>query len=215
MGGVYSYVFKNKGSGNNRKAVIIGLDAAGKTTLLYKLKLDEVIKAIPTIGFNVETLKTSDDFSVTLWDVGGGDKLRPLFVHYIEPGTVIIFVVDSTDCDRMTEAFDFLKLLLRNENSRESPVLILANKQDLEDEAMTSEAVREHFQVDTALATLNTRGPSGRPIGVIGTSAITGQGLKEALKWIQQPDGWFYDEKSRFWIQRKVVVVDASRVPEQ
>lgn len=61
--------------------VSVGLDAAGKTTILYKLKLGEVVTTIPTIGFNVETVEYKN-ISFTVWDVGGQDKIRPLWRHY-------------------------------------------------------------------------------------------------------------------------------------
>ena len=54
---------------------MVGLDAAGKTTILYKLKLGEVVTTIPTIGFNVETVEYKN-ISFTVWDVGGQDKVH-------------------------------------------------------------------------------------------------------------------------------------------
>jgi len=61
----------------------VGLDAAGKTTTLYKLKLGEVVTTIPTIGFNVETVEYKN-INFTVWDVGGQDKIRPLWRHYYQ-----------------------------------------------------------------------------------------------------------------------------------
>ena len=63
--------------------LMIGLDAAGKTTILYKLKLGEIVTTIPTIGFNVETLEYKN-LKFTVFDVGGQDKIRPLWRHYYE-----------------------------------------------------------------------------------------------------------------------------------
>src|ERR1700760_4966354 len=62
------------------RILMVGLDAAGKTTILYKLKLGEVVTTIPTIGFNVETVEYKN-ISFTVWDVGGQDKIRPLWRH--------------------------------------------------------------------------------------------------------------------------------------
>ena len=62
------------------KILAVGLDAAGKTTILYQLKLGEVVTTIPTIGFNVETVEYKN-ISFTVWDVGGQDKIRPLWRH--------------------------------------------------------------------------------------------------------------------------------------
>ena len=77
----------------------VGLDAAGKTTILYKLKLGEIVTTIPTIGFNVETVEYKN-IQFTVWDVGGQDKIRPLWRHYFSNTQGLIFVVDSNDRDR-------------------------------------------------------------------------------------------------------------------
>merc|ERR1712146_711294 len=63
------------------RILMVGLDGAGKTTILYKLKLGEVVTTIPTIGFNVETLEFKN-LNFTVWDVGGQDKIRPLWRYY-------------------------------------------------------------------------------------------------------------------------------------
>ena len=79
--------------------LMVGLDAAGKTTILYKMKLGEIVTTIPTIGFNVETVEYKN-IKFTMWDVGGQDKLRPLWRHYFQNTNGVIFVVDSNDRDR-------------------------------------------------------------------------------------------------------------------
>ena len=79
--------------------LIVGLDASGKTTILYKLKLGEIVQTIPTIGFNVETVTYKNNY-LTLWDVGGCDKMRPLMRHYFQNTQALIFVVDSHDRER-------------------------------------------------------------------------------------------------------------------
>merc|ERR1712061_514363 len=91
-----------------------GLDAAGKTTILYKLKLGTVVTTIPTIGFNVESVDYKD-VSFTAWDVGGRDKIRPLWRHYY-PGTqAIIFVVDCNDRDRIDDSREELQKFLNED----------------------------------------------------------------------------------------------------
>ena len=82
------------------KILMLGLDAAGKTTILYQLKMGETVKTIPTLGFNVETIKHKN-FNFTIWDVGGQDKIRVLWKHYYQNTDGLIFVVDSNDQDRI------------------------------------------------------------------------------------------------------------------
>ena len=108
----------------------MGLDAAGKTTILYKLKLGEIVTTIPTIGFNVETVEYKN-ISFTVWDVGGQDKIRPLWRHYFQNTEGLIFVVDSNDRERIAEARDELNRMLAEDELREAVLLVFANKQDL------------------------------------------------------------------------------------
>merc|ERR1712061_939860 len=110
------------------RILMVGLDAAGKTTILYKLKLGEVTTTIPTIGFNVETVQYKN-ISFTVWDVGGQDKIRPLWRHYYSGTQGLIFVVDSNDRDRIDDSRDELMRMLAEDELREAVLLIFANKQ--------------------------------------------------------------------------------------
>ena len=83
---------------------------------------------IPTIGFNVETVEYKN-ISFTVWDVGGQDKIRPLWRHYYTNTQGLIFVVDSNDKDRIGEAHDELHRMLGEDELRDSLVLVFANKQ--------------------------------------------------------------------------------------
>ena len=69
---------------NRARILLLGLDAAGKTTILYKLKLNENVTTIPTIGFNVEEVTPVKNITFTMWDVGGQEKIRPLWRHYYQ-----------------------------------------------------------------------------------------------------------------------------------
>lgn len=88
-----------------RQVVMLGLDGAGKTSLLYKLMFNEYVVTVPTVGFNVETLKTDRSTpSLTVWDVGGQKKMRPHWKHHYTDIAGLVFVVDSCDQNRMEEA---------------------------------------------------------------------------------------------------------------
>merc|ERR1711933_235361 len=97
----------------------VGLDAAGKTTILYKLKLGEVVTTIPTIGFNVETVEYKN-ISFQVWDIGGQDKIRKLWRHYYLGTHGAIFVVDSSDRDRIEDAREELTKMLSEEEMRDA-----------------------------------------------------------------------------------------------
>ena len=83
MGLSFAKLFSGLFGKKEMRILMVGLDAAGKTTILYKLKLGEIVTTIPTIGFNVETVEYKN-ISFTVWDVGGQDKIRPLWRHYFQ-----------------------------------------------------------------------------------------------------------------------------------
>jgi len=109
---------------------MLGLDAAGKTTIVYKLQLGEVVHTIPTIGFNVENISYKN-VNMTIWDVGGQNRIRALWRHYYKNTDALIWVVDSTDKERIEESQEEMNSVLRHEELRDAKVLIFANKQDL------------------------------------------------------------------------------------
>eukprot|EP00483_Globobulimina_turgida_P002441 UN02445 len=140
MGGFFAKALKNIiGVKQEMRILMVGLDAAGKTTILYKLKLGEVITTIPTIGFNVETVEYKN-IEFTVWDIGGQHLIRPLWRHYYQGTEAVIFVVDSNDRDRIDggkndfnddNVRDQLHSMLDDDLLQDSALLILANKQDL------------------------------------------------------------------------------------
>src|SRR3954469_20274036 len=111
MGGAFAKLFAGLFGKKEMRILMVGLDAAGKTTILYKLKLGEVVTTIPTIGFNVETVEYKN-ISFTVWDVGGQDKIRPLWRYYFQNTQGLIFVVDSNDRERIGEAREELQRML-------------------------------------------------------------------------------------------------------
>ena len=130
MGNLFANLFSGLFGKRDMRILMVGLDAAGKTTILYKLKLGEIVTTIPTIGFNVETVEYKN-ISFTVWDVGGQDKIRPLWRHYFQNTQGLIFVVDSNDRERVGEARDELHRMLQEDELRDAVLLIFANKQVL------------------------------------------------------------------------------------
>lgn len=173
MGSWFSNTWKKLLGKKDVRILMVGLDAAGKTTILYQLKMGETVKTIPTIGFNVETLEYKN-LNFTVWDVGGQDKIRVLWKHYYQNTDGLIFVVDSNDKDRVEDASEELKKMLAEEELKDAAVLVMANKQDLNG-AMSPNEVTEKLGLQSL---------KGRQWLVQGTSATTGQGLKEGLDWM-------------------------------
>jgi len=158
-----------------RRILLVGLDAAGKTSILYKLKLNEMVTTIPTIGFNVEQVDYKN-LSMTIWDVGGQDKIRALWRHYYQNTDAIIFVVDSNDSVRMELAMEELQTMLRDPELRDSALLVLANKQDLP----------ASLKVPAVADALNLKSLRNRDWHIQGCTAPTGDGLFEGLDWLSE-----------------------------
>ena len=173
MGFFFSRLWNSLLRKKDVRILMVGLDAAGKTTILYQLKMGETVKTIPTIGFNVETLDYKG-LNFTVWDVGGQDKIRVLWKHYYQNTDGLIFVVDSNDRERMQKAANELKKMLAEEELKDCCVLVMANKQDLNGALSPSEVTKELEMGDL----------KGKTWLVQGTSATTGQGLKEGLDWL-------------------------------
>ncbi|OQS05988.1 ADP ribosylation factor 1 [Thraustotheca clavata] len=154
--------------------MMVGLDAAGKTTILYRLKLNETVTTVPTIGANVQTVEYRN-ISLQVWDFGGQDKIRALWRCYLVNNTfkVLIYVVDSSDRERIPEARDELLRILQQEELRESRVLILANKQDVAN-AMTT------LEVTAKLGLYELQ----HNWYIQACCAKTGNGLVQGLQWI-------------------------------
>ncbi|CAM4731412.1 unnamed protein product [Leuciscus chuanchicus] len=147
MGVFFSNLFARLLKKKEMRLLMVGLDAAGKTTILYKLKLGEVVSSIPTIGFNVETVDYKN-ISFTVWDVGGQSVIRGLWRHYYVNTKGLIFVVDCSDHERIEMAAEELKMMMEEDEMRDVVLLVLANKQDLP-KAMTVSELTDRLGLHT------------------------------------------------------------------
>ena len=184
MGNIFGAIWDKLGGKKERRLLLVGLDAAGKTTVLYRMKLGETVTTIPTIVFNVESLEYKN-INFTMWDVGGQDKIRPLWRHYYQNTDAVIFVVDSNDRDRMDadsslaehkSAHEELHKMMVEDELRDAVLLVLANKQDLPNA----------LSVDEVSQRLGLNGIRNRQWFVQGCCATTGEGLYEGLDWLSE-----------------------------
>eukprot|EP01105_Mastigella_eilhardi_P003437 TRINITY_DN1439_c0_g1_i4.p1 TRINITY_DN1439_c0_g1~~TRINITY_DN1439_c0_g1_i4.p1 ORF type:complete len:180 (+),score=72.20 TRINITY_DN1439_c0_g1_i4:153-692(+) len=173
MGANFTKLFVRLFNKKDMRILMVGLDAAGKTTILYKLKLGEIVTTIPTIGFNVETVEYKN-INFTVWDVGGQDKIRPLWRHYFQNTQGLIFVVDSNDRERVGEAKEELQKMLSEDELRDAVLLVFANKQDLPQAMSVAE-------VTDKLGLHNLR---NRKWYMQAACATSGDGLYEGLDWL-------------------------------
>lgn len=153
------------------RIAMIGLDGAGKTTILYKFKLNETVPSIPTIGFNVETLTPVKGLTMTVWDMGGQERMRALWRMYLRGTDGVIFVIDSADKERVQEAKEELHRILASQELRGAPIVLVANKQDLPGALGAKEIIKR----------LNLHVMTDRQWVVQSACALTGSGIGEAM----------------------------------
>lgn len=160
-------------SAHPQRVLMLGLDAAGKTTATYALTLGEPVDRVPTVGFNCEFVDWRS-FKFFVWDVGGGESIRPWRRHYRD-AHALIWVVDSSDRERIDESQrQLLKLL--GEIGGELPLLVFANKQDRPDALSAAEVA----------GALGLRQIHGRPWHCQASCAMSGDGLHDGLDWLSK-----------------------------
>jgi len=156
------------------RVLILGLDGVGKTTILYKIKQGETVYTIPTIGFNVEEVEYKG-VKITMWDIGGQDKIRALWRHYYENVQCIIYVVDSTDDnpDRINQNIHEIQLLCQEPELKDAKLLVLANKQDLKGAATP-------FEVSKRLNLYDI----DKKWHILPCCACSAAGLRDSMNWV-------------------------------
>ena len=170
----FSKIFSNLFGETDIRIPIFGLDAAGKTTMMYKLHIGEVVPSIPAIGMGVKTIKYRN-ITFEVVDVGGCYTPRecyPIFFQGIKHG--FIYVVDSTDRERISEAAYWLKQALCRTELRDAPILVFANKQDL----------NRVMSLDEITSKLDLNRIHSHKWHLQASSARCGDGLLEGLQWL-------------------------------
>ncbi|KAH6605154.1 adp-ribosylation factor [Trichoderma cornu-damae] len=182
--------------------ILLGLDNAGKTTFHEQVKSmylpdapEPKFKTVPTVGQNVSTI-TLPDMYLKLWDVGGQHSLRKLWQSYYASCHAIVFIIDSTDIGdgdlehentgRLDECRLVLEDVLQHSETEGVPLLILANKQDRED-------CVETIRIKEGLVKRVMEGEKGSAIRdsrVLAMSALTGDGVREAIDWVRSRVQW-------------------------
>jgi len=156
------------------RILLLGLDNAGKTTLLNSLMGKETNKTVPTIGFNVEVVK-KPPFELVVWDVGGQDKLRSYWRHYYHGTSGIVFLVDSSDEERLTTVKKEIFGILKEEELESAAILILGNKSDMAN-SLNSSDINSRLGLDEGL--------KNRKWTILPCSAIKSEGVNEGIDWL-------------------------------
>ncbi|CAF1146755.1 unnamed protein product [Adineta ricciae] len=172
MGFLFSKLWTLFGD-EEHKIIIVGLDNAGKTTILYQFLMNEVVHTSPTIGSNVEEV-VFKNIRFLMMDIGGQESLRSSWQTYFAHTEYVILVVDSTDRERLLITKQELFRMLQSEELRTASVLIFANKQDIKD-AMTSAEISKQLCLTSI---------KDQAWHIQACCALTGEGLYQGLDWI-------------------------------
>lgn len=174
--GLWKHIF----SKTEFHVLILGIDKAGKTTLLEKLKAHysnleglPPDRIVPTVGLNIGRVEVLNS-KLVFWDLGGQLGLRSIWEKYYEEAHAVVFVVDAACPSRFEDSKSALEKVLRHEDLRGAPLLILANKQDLADAVSAEELARY----------LDLKKLDERAYTFEGVSAYDGTGIKESVDWL-------------------------------
>ncbi len=153
---------------------VCGLDKAGKTTLINYLIYGEFKETLPTSGLNRENINLPK-LTLEIYDLGGQVAFRDMWQDYNEQSDALIFVVDSTDEQRLEDAREIFYKIINTQINDRIPVLILLHKAD----------VKERLLIKDFIPKFHLNDPQAKfEWAVFETSAITGEGLIEAFRWL-------------------------------
>ena len=154
-----------------KRILMLGLDNAGKTSLMYRIKDNTFVETVPTVGLNMES-STYKHFHLTIWDVAG--KARNMWKHYFEENAAVGFVMDSTDDAWLVIAKMELKNLLNETILKDIPFLVFLNKQDASAmQWITEDDILKDATIEPLLV--------GRQVFIQKCSAKTGEGVWEGI----------------------------------
>eukprot|EP00928_Gymnodinium_smaydae_P090505 TRINITY_DN742_c0_g1_i10.p2 TRINITY_DN742_c0_g1~~TRINITY_DN742_c0_g1_i10.p2 ORF type:complete len:182 (+),score=61.22 TRINITY_DN742_c0_g1_i10:98-643(+) len=171
--GLLSILRKIKKTENEARILVLGLDNAGKTTILKKLSEEDISHIMPTQGFNIKSL-THEGFKLNVWDIGGQKTIRPYWSNYFESTDALVYVIDSSDRRRLEESGSELSELLAEDKLGGIPLLIFANKQDLL-QAVPADEISE---------TLKLHEIKDRTWTIQACSGKSGDGLQDGMEWM-------------------------------
>ncbi|KAJ7229098.1 GTP-binding protein [Mycena pura] len=171
--GLLTIIRKNRQKEKEMRILFLGLDNAGKTTILKKLSGEDIMSVSPTFGFNIKTF-VHGNFTLNIWDVGGQRTLRPYWRNYFEQTDALVWVVDSGDRMRMQDCKEELHSLLLEDRLAGASLLVFANKQDLPG-SLTDIEIRDALEL---------RSIKSHHWKIWSCSAVTGENLVTGLGWV-------------------------------
>ncbi|ORX62609.1 putative ADP-ribosylation factor-like 2-like protein [Hesseltinella vesiculosa] len=183
--GLLTILKKNKQKEKEMRILMLGLDNAGKTTILKRINGEPIDTISPTLGFNIKTLEHDMQvcynhakdggyrYKLNIWDVGGQKSIRSYWRNYFEQTDALAWVVDSADHLRLQDCADELHALLQEERLAGASLLVFANKQDIPG-ALTDMQIKEALRLDDI---------KSHHWAIQSCSAVTGEHLLKGMDW--------------------------------
>ncbi|XP_053531987.1 ADP-ribosylation factor-like protein 13B isoform X10 [Ictalurus punctatus] len=162
--------------------VMVGLDNAGKTATVRGIQGESPLDVAPTVGFSKVDLKQGK-FEVTIFDLGGGKRIRGIWKNYYSESYGVVFVVDSSDVQRIHETRDTMAEVLRHPRIAGKPVLVLANKQD-RDGAMAEADIIENLSLEKLVNENKCLCQIEPCSAVLGYGKKIDKSIKNGLNWL-------------------------------
>ncbi|KAL6481715.1 hypothetical protein MHYP_G00097950 [Metynnis hypsauchen] len=162
--------------------VMVGLDNAGKTATVRGIQGESPLDVAPTVGFSKVDLKQGK-FEVTIFDLGGGKRIRGIWKNYYSESYGVVFVVDSSDVQRIQETRDTMAEVLRHPRIAGKPVLVLANKQD-QDGALAEADIIESLSLEKLVNENKCLCQIEPCSAVLGYGKKVDKSIKNGLNWL-------------------------------
>lgn len=178
MGNFFSNLWESLAGPRLYKIIVVGLNNAGKTTIVYSLQLNKFVETNPTIGGTPEEL-TYKNIKFIAWDLGGQEQLRESWSLYYPSTDAVVFVVDSSARERFGVAKKELHSILAADELAQACILVFANKQDVRGAASP-----EELTMALELGSVTTRSWTLQPC-----SALKSEGVQEGMAWIVEHIG--------------------------
>ncbi|XP_035798641.2 ADP-ribosylation factor-like protein 13B isoform X1 [Amphiprion ocellaris] len=162
--------------------VMVGLDNAGKTATVRGIQGENPQDVAPTVGFSKVDLKQGK-FEVTIFDLGGGKRIRGIWKNYYSESHGVVFVVDSSDVQRIQETRETMAEVLQHPRIAGKPVLVLANKQDQEG-ALAEADIIENLSLEKLVNENKCLCQIEPCSAVIGYGKKVDKSIKKGLNWL-------------------------------
>ncbi|KAK1940244.1 putative ADP-ribosylation factor-like protein 2 [Babesia divergens] len=172
--GLLKVIRKGKALEREIRILILGLDNAGKTTILKRLNGEDTSLVEPTLGFNIKTLE-HEGFRLNIWDVGGQKSIRSFWRNYFESTDALVWVVDSADSMRIDDSRHEIERILSQDQMAQCTLLVFANKQDVQG-ALSVNEIKDQLGLSDVTHERSWR--------IHGCSGVRGDGLVDGIAWL-------------------------------